>query len=316
MFRSHEEVSWRASTYKKSKAPVRKLRLALITLPILFVIWVGFLLYSPYFHITKVNYFGLRVTKAEELKDIVEGKLLKGGSILPKNDYFIVNEASIAKELEKAFSLKKVTVTKTFPDTLEIVIEEKISSIIYDNGKKYFLLDESGTVQRFLKDVDSKENELQTPSAPVGVTANTTTAALLATLLAGTTTTVQTPENNFIHTPNYATIRREYGGYPLIYNNTKPDIQVEQTNVLTAKKIKGIIDMYSAVENSGLARIRYMEIGDPAAGVIIHSNQPWEIYFEANDDIEAQYNHIKLILKDTKPKERIDVRYGDRVFVK
>lgn len=319
LYRSREEVTWRTSTFKKESAPLRKLRLALTSLLLLFLIWIGVLLYLPYFHVTTVSYSGLRVTKAKEMKELVEGNLLKGSAYyIPRSSYFILNEESIAKQIKNSFALNDVTVTKIFPNTLEVVIEEKISSIIYDNGTKYYLLDQSGTVQRFLKDVDPSENEVSVLLATSSTTQVSSTTSALALLLTGTSTVLSTPaaDTTFIHTPNYATIRREYGGYPLIYDNTKPNIVSDQTDVLSAKKIAGIIEMYNRIENSGLARIRYLEVGDPGAGAIIHSNQPWKIYFEPNDDIQSQYDHIKVILKDTKPKEKIDVRYGDRVFVK
>ncbi len=312
LYRSNEEVAWRSNPVKKEKAPLTKLHIALFSFPVLVMAWVAVLLYTPFFHITRISYSGLRVTKLSEMQNLIENTVLKGSVYFPANDFFFINTSRIADTIKNTFPVNSVEVVKRFPNVLEIAIDEKISSIIYDNGYQYYLLDQTGSAQRYLKDVAPSENQT---TRVAQVTYSDTTSTLLAQLLGNSASTTQAT-SSFVHTPNYATIRREYGGYPLVYDNTMPSITTTSTAVIPAKKISGIIRMYSLIEKGGVARIRYMEIGDAGAGAQVLSNQPWKIYFEPNDDIETQYTNLKAILKNNKPTQYIDVRYGDRIFWK
>jgi hypothetical protein len=118
--------------------------------PALFLTWFGLLVYLPYFRVTKVVYYGLQMIKKDEVNDYVHSTIFKNHAFLPGNNYFFLNSDKIQAELENKFSVSSVTVTKVFPNEINIELQEKVSTMIYENDNQYFLLDQSGSIIKFL----------------------------------------------------------------------------------------------------------------------------------------------------------------------
>ena len=114
--------------------------------------------------------------------------------IWPKNNYFLSSAGKIAELLNQKYSLNRVEARKKFPHILEVDLEEKISSVIYDNGEKYFLLDDHGTVLKILGETGSV--------APSSTPVTTTSSSTLLTVL-----TVA------IHKPDYVKIKNNFGNF-------------------------------------------------------------------------------------------------------
>jgi len=92
------------------------------------------------------------------MRDAVEGLLRhKKLLLLPANNYFLVNLGSIEDILYKRFPVERVEVTKTFPGRIEINVEEKISTLIYDNGYQFAYIDTSGQVTDIIRYVGDTE---------------------------------------------------------------------------------------------------------------------------------------------------------------
>lgn len=272
-----------------------------LLLPAILLAWVALIIYLPYFRITKINYLGLKIIKKEEIEQEIKEKLFESRLPIPKNNYFLINEEGMAEHLKTKFGFNSVVVKKNFPHHLLIDVEEKISSIIYDNGEQYFLLDQTGAVLKVLGRVEEREF---------------TTELVVATSTSAVSTTVSTTSTRRVHTPNDRRVKTEFGEYPIAYDLRHPTTTEQKTNVLPEPLIQNIISIYNLIEKGKIARIKHVSFAEPAAGLTVFTNQPWQIRLHPYNDLQEQINNVKIILKDNKPSEYMDVRFRDRVFWK
>ena len=104
------------------------------------------LFFAPYLKISQINVSGNIELNSDEIKSLVEnrqqGKLLK---TIPQNNFLLIRTKSLENFLIGQFKkIKQVTVTKKFPDTLEINLQERKALLILCSGEKCFLIDEGG----------------------------------------------------------------------------------------------------------------------------------------------------------------------------
>ncbi len=302
---TQDSFYYKTNHFKETKKPGHlKLTLFLIFL----TAWVVCLAYIPYFKINKVNYSGLNNTTKSELDQFVYENFLNKKSFLPLNNYFFINANKISGDLYKKFAFENVEVKKVFPNQLDINITEKISSIIYDNGKKYFLLDIGGTAIKYLKDVEPyeiivKDTISSTSHASVNTssTPNTTTDAITSTE----------------HTPDYKKIAKLFGNYPLVYDERDIDVEIKQENILPTEHIKAIITWDKAAKEQGMiANIHFFAFNNLNSGITIYTDDSWDIIFEPKNNIDAQINTLKEIMPTIKPNQYINLRFGEKLYWK
>ncbi len=308
---SQDSFHYKTNPFKVHKKP-KKIKFKAIALVVFFVAWTVCLAYIPYFQINKVNYSGLNNTTKTEMDNFIYGNFLNKKSFLPLNNYFFINIGKITADLYKNFAFETVGVTKTFPNQLNIVIKEKISSVIYDNGKQYFLLDSGGMAIKYLKDVE-----------PYELTATTLTSSSLDLLNfnASSTTTITTTTAVLItstteHTPDYKKINQLFGTYPVIYDRRNLDIQIKQENILPAEHIAAVIAWYKALSEQGIGTPKFFTLDNLNSGIIIDTSNAWDIIFQPKDNTEVQINTLKEILHTIKPQQYVDLRFGEKVYWK
>lgn len=285
--------------------------IAPISLATITFVWVGLMLYLPYFRITAVNYTGLKIIKTEEVSALINKEFLSPSRWWPSNNFFLVHETSVVTALEKAFPLNSVEVIKIFPNTLTINMEESISSAIYDNGSQYWLLDQEGMAIKYLREVNTT-TEFQLSKVTLAAPATTTT------VLGAKITASSTPQttSTLVHVPNFGKIRQEYGNYPLIYDTRNIPAIDRQNNVLAETLIGGVIDFFNGLERAGIAKTKYITLGEPGAGATIITDHPWKIIFQPANNADAQLENLKIVLRDNRPAEYVDVRFGERIYWK
>ena len=272
--------------YLKNKKKSWRIPYTLIGCLLIFFGWVSLIIWLPYFKINNITVQSQKIIKSEEVillvSDFIEPKYY-----WPKNNYFLVNQKKIADLLMGKFVLQGVDVQKTFPNTINITLQEKISSIIYDDGHDYYLLDQSGSILR------------QIAGAGESVAVSTSTSP------------TSTPE----HSPDLVFLKKEYGSYPIIYDLRKNE-ELDQTSILFPNNfIKGVIEFYNSFKQAKLGTIKYGVL-DESGKLTILIDKPWIIYMQPTHDIREQIENLSIITKQSKPTEYIDVRFGERVYWK
>lgn len=268
----------------------RKKKFILAIFFILILAWLGLLIYLPYFQIKKITYYGLNIIQKEDIDLYLKENFLNGKKIIiPNSNYFLLSADKIKEGIKNKYTPEKIEVKKVFPDQLYVDVEEKNSSLIYDNGANYFLLDGEGTVIKFL-----------------GI------SSYLDPNFSNTTTTSNTPK--ITHQPDFRETREKYGNYPVLFDERSKKIQEKQTNILSEKVIEAILLWQVYMEKEGIGVVKYYSLEDPLSGIKAHHQGNLLVHFQAEHDLQEQVNNLKIILRDFNPKEYIDLRYGDRLY--
>ncbi len=297
-----DSFHYKTNPFRAHKKP-SKIKVKFIVFIALLATWMISLAYIPYFKINKISYLGLHNTAKNELDEFIYENFLNKKSVLPLNNYFFINTKKISADLYKKFAFEIVEVIKIFPNQLDVNIKEKISSVIYDNGKKYFLLDSGGTAIKYLKDVEPHEMTQKIVSS----SADMLTAS-------ASSTPVNTPTTE--HAPDYKKINKLFGSYPIIYDRRDFEVEIKQENILPTEHIAAVIAWHKALAEQGIAHLKFFTLDNLNSGIAIDTTDPWNILFQPKNNNEAQINALKEILPTIKPQQYIDLRFGEKVYWK
>lgn len=300
----------------KKEVVKKRINLKKFLLPSLVVIWLSLMIYLPYFRIKNITYDGLKIIKQDEMGDSITKNFLQKKWLWPANNYFLLNENSIAEYLQKTFSLNAVKVKKIFPDRLHVELEEKILTFVYDDGHKYFLVDQDGAVIKFLKNA-TDENSILPPQTMPSSTTPTLNIQLVSDAENNSATSTITTSTAPVHIPNYVGLKKDLGDYPIIYNLSATTTGEREINILNPSVIKSALTVYNSLRQSGVVKIKYFTVDDnPKAGIAAYTDKPWKILFQPFNNIEKQLNNLRIILANNQPTEYIDLRFGERVYWK
>lgn len=268
--------------------------------------WLILMIYLPFFQINEVSITGLKTINYDEMHEYVLQKYLRKG-LIPLNNYFLIRPGKISNNLSNKYAIKNVEVKKIFPGILSINVTEKISTIIYDNGSSYSLLDGQGMV---IKIIDIYKSESQIPA----LTAITSTT--LPEIL--TTSTTSTTPTTSKHRPEIQKFSSEYGDLPIFYDERQPNIYEKQTDIISPEIIRFIIDWQAQMRSEGIGEVKYFESNNLSAGISVYINRTWKILIQPRNPINQQINNLKVLLtsREVRPTEYVDLRFGERVFWK
>ncbi len=281
-------------------APQKSRRLSWILpfgLGLLFVGWLAIMIYLPYFQISKISITGLKTIKQTKIENFIKDQLNER-PYLPKKNYFLFGAQQLSDTLKESFPLRKITISKVFPDERTVAVEEKISSLVYDSRKYYYLLDENGALMEILGAV----GETAFKNQPI--TASTTATSSLIT-----TTTI-------VHVPEYQKITADFGAYPIIFDKLAPEkIELKQ-NLLSKEIIATALLANEEIEKRGIGRLKYFVMESQTAGLRTVTDKKFEILLSFFNPVAEQIANAETILRSNRPNEYIDVRFGERVFWK
>ncbi len=304
------------------QATVKKMqRRKLITgsgLIILSFAWFGALLYLPYFCITAVVISGLSITDKSEVERAAQAYLQPRFIFLPEQNYFLTRAKGLETELQQKFNFRTVKIKKIFPNRLEVLIEEKLSSLIYDDGQAYYLLDPEGKMIKQLAVVG--EGEFFVQNAPTATSSPVLTASATSGSLARSGIVLMatsSPKTIKIHIPAAAKLQGLFGALPIVFQHGISDITLAPDRViLSSSTIGGVLSWQHLANESSLIKIKYYTLDQEAGGVTVHTQAPWLVYFQPQGDTADQFNNLQVLLKNAKPQQYVDVRYAGKVFWK
>lgn len=280
-----------------------RFRAAVIVICACFLGAGGLFLFHPFFFIKHVSVSGVDRLNAAEVQKAVMGTMhYKKLFFIPAQSFFMVNVDEVRDIIKSRFPVAAVEVRKTFPNNITIAVEEKISTIIYDNGKQYSYIGLDGKIVEIVRAVGSDEWDHQTRMV-------TTTSA---------EGVVQAKEEvvSSRHAVRPQVIKKEMGDYPIVYDTRQKDGGVNDA-ALEPETVQGIVTWYQYVSSYAHVPFGYVVIDNELGDAVIYTEEGWELRVRLREDIDKQFEACKLVLDkqaSRKGLKYIDIRYPGRVY--
>ncbi len=303
----HRDFAWRSRkrnpfVVDDPRAPLKR-RVALSIILVCLLSVVGLVLFHPFFFISRVSIQGLeRIEKNDIEKAVLATIEYKKFFIFPARSFFVVDVDEVRDVLKSRFPLSSVEVRKTFPHNMAIDVHEKISTVIYDNGKQYSYVGLDGKIVEVLRAVGSDEwlKEVRMVSS--------TTAS----------STVEMREEIIFskHTLRPASLKKEMGDYPIVYDMRTKDGGVN-SDMLQPETVQGIVSWFQFVSSFSDIPFGYIELQHELGDVVLYTQQGWYVKINVLEHIEEQFSALKLVISkqvDRGGLHYIDVRYPGKVY--
>lgn len=286
----HGEINWR-----------RRAQIFVCVLCCLFMAGLG--MYHPFFHITSIAVSGAERLSSHDVEEAIRGMInYRKAFIFPAKSYFLVSTSEISDILKSRFPLSGVTVTKSFPHSMSVVIEEKISTVIYDNGKEYSYLGLDGNIVEIVRKVGEDEWKYETK-----ITTSTDEHGVVIE---------HKNDSPIFHIPPTKALALELGDYPVVYDTRGKSGKVNDV-MLDQGHVSSVIDWFNLLKLKTDIPFGYVEIGDQSGDVVIRTGEGWGIKIKLTTDPEEQINLLLAALKSDiqrKQLQYIDLRYPGRVY--
>lgn len=261
-------------------------------------------IYHPFFSVNKVAATGLQRINQREFEEAVLGIInYRKFFLLPGNSYFSVDVEEVKNVLKERFPVESVTVKKSFPATLSVEVEEKISTLIYDNGKEYSYLDGSGKVVEIIRQVGEDEWIKKT-----SITTSTNEKGEIVE-------EIKILEAN--HTPNTKKIIEEMGDYPILFDRRLQAMALN-TPVISKEMAAGIIEWFNLLNKKTDVSFGYAIVEDGRGEGEIKTSAGWRLKVKLAENIDLQFAELQHLLTKEKTNfsnlNYIDLRYSGKVY--
>lgn len=106
-----------------------------------------FLFFSKTFQVEKIIITGEKKVSTEELKLLIENKLENKILFLSTKSTFVLNLVKLEGEILNKFpQIAEVEIKRGLPDSLNVVVVERLGLAVWCQGEKYFLIDNEGVI--------------------------------------------------------------------------------------------------------------------------------------------------------------------------
>lgn len=311
--------------YKKDNVRRFGLLWPVIIIAAIFGGWIGTMLYLPYFQIKNISYSGLQIVAQADLENFINNQM-GNKRIFPSNNFFLISNNSLADKIKNNFGFKEVVVKKVFPNSLQVNVTEKISSLIYNNGTAYYLLDQNGMVIKILREnkdsevvVNSAINVATTTTSTPSITTKNTPLTSLGSSFGGNLSTTSTTSTTKIQKikPDWREIAIKYGNFPILVDYYHEVVTNTSQIYLEKSIIQSVIEWAEVLKGDGAIKPSYFVLNNPEAGLeIFVNNQTYSLVVSLRRSASIEWIKIKTILKTIKPREYIDIRLEGRAYWK
>jgi cell division septal protein FtsQ len=306
-FKSKKDFDWRPSKsnpFSKSEEGVSwKRRIQVVILIICFIGITGVGIYHPFFHINDFEVLGLQRIDEVEFKQAVCGMVDYNKLFLfPAKNYFLIDVDEVREIIEQRFPAEQVIVKKNFPNILSVQVQEKISTIIYDNGKEFSYLGMEGNVVEKLRKVGEDEWLVKTET-------------VTSTNEQGEEITEE-KEIEKKHIIKSTKIIKEMGDYPIIFDKRAKKADLNE-QVLFPETISGVVEWFNFINKKTDVPLSYFILENEVGDLQINTKEGWYLFVKINQSLDFQFEKLDYLLKnkvDRNTLNYIDLRYQNRVY--
>ena len=274
------------------------------------VFLVYYFFFSGAYRITDIQISGRQNISEYAIRRVIDEQLARRRFLIfPEGNLFWFQKSEAEKDIRASYVLDGLKIEKKFPHTLNVEIQEKVSTLVWvtkqGDAESYYYLDLHGVVlgeipkdeveQLFLKDKKADDASGESVVEVKDLTART---------------------------PSEASSAGEGGAlFPVIHDVSGSSAHVHD-QVLDEKVTQFIVDLSLRLpEKLPNIGVKYFTTLEPMSSrVQVVTEEGWEIYFEAENGLDAQLNNLALILeqkiKDTKKLQYIDLRFDERIYYK
>ena len=143
--------------YYAGHAKKSKIRLRRIILVIFILLLIQSIFQIKLFRLTDIRLVNNEDLFLENIQDLVYQHInQRRYFIFKNNNYFLFDQTALVTDLKKQYNLDQVIITKSFPHSIEIKVQEKISRFIWQKDDTLYLLDNQGILNRQIGEIDEK----------------------------------------------------------------------------------------------------------------------------------------------------------------
>lgn len=265
---------------------------------------LGVGLFSSFFKLDSISISGLQRINEQEIRDALTGILsYKSFSVIPQSSYFTSDIDDIHNILKERFPIEKILIQKQFPNKLSIVIEEKISTIIYDSGEYYSYIDLSGKVVEVIRKVGDAEWNIKTQI--------TTSTNELGEIEEHEEVIEKT------HNPDIKSVIAQMGNYPVVYFKKEGNLEIHN-QIFDEEEAKVLIEWFNLLTKSTDIPLKYFTIEPQTKELWIRTYEGWFVKTQLDFSPQIQLEKIQALFREGEAKrsrlQYVDLRYQDRIF--
>ncbi|MFA5358525.1 MAG: hypothetical protein WC310_01730 [Patescibacteria group bacterium] len=265
--------------------------LGLIVLSFIFY----FLFWSGAFKINNIKINGVSAIDPAKIESIVRNQMeQRSWLLLSQSNLFFFDSETAESKIRNAFVLESVQIKKRPLKTLRVEIKEKSTQITWISDNKYYYLDPNGiAIQEIL-------------------VAN-------VTLVEGSGEVSQNEEttNGGQSLIDLSALNQDL---PQVYDLTNARVEIGE-NILKPEIISFIQRLKDKFSSRSDIKIKYYQVPElQGSEVRVITDRGFDVYFNTSDDLDRQLANLNLIMKekmrDNKKINYIDLRFGEKVYIK